>query len=134
MSKTVETSKTVESAPAPQSAAPPDDLDARIARAVANEMLRIATAAPAAPQPQPAAGPATVILLAEKQAQYGGIIFVNVGRYASVGHAWADARVIEARDGCICHVALFLPRGSPAGVTLPVVEEGDRKLNVIDVG
>jgi hypothetical protein len=126
MSNTVETESP---------AASPDDLDDRIARAVANAMLRIAPAPAPAPVAAPqAAGQSSVVLLAEKQAQYGGIIFVNVGRYASVGHAWADARIIEARDGCICHVALFLPRGGPAGVTLPVVEEGDRKLNVIDVG
>jgi len=124
-----------------------DDLDARIAdsvaRAVANEMLRIGAPPRAASQPPlaaPALSPAAaheqaqVTLLAEKQAQYGGILYVSVGVYPSAARAWEDARVLEKRDGCVCRVALFLPRSGAATVTLPIMEEGDRRLDVIDVG
>jgi hypothetical protein len=103
-----------------------DDLDTRIAHAVAAAMrgVQFPTVTASVPPPPsvtynaPAAPPGALAALppgtrlavmAEKQAQFG-IVYVHVGWYPDAEQARRDIAILEARDGVPCHLVAFIPK------------------------
>jgi hypothetical protein len=117
-----------------------DDLDTRIAHAVARALATFVPSGPAATvtaggaagvgtSPVPT-GPtlppgARLAVMAEKQAQFG-IVYLMVGYYPNAEDALRDCRILEARDGAICHLVAFLPR-SGGVVSIPITGPDDNR-------